>query len=181
MYLLPSTRFHLMVSQTLPSVITALEGLITKYIKKWLKLPRSATWAIIYHPSVLKIPSLGSVKVRAKLSLLASLSRYTDPAVMDMDKVLNDPAFLRRNHIDQGTQDLFQNADRGQPVKPLRNAIKKLTLEKERTKWNEKLQSLQVLQPWRKKQKSGPGLWMSYLKVSYRSFSKLDLTPYPRQ
>ena len=84
--------------QSNPTICT-LEGIITNYIKKWLKLLRSATRAIIYHPSVMNIPSLGSVKVRAKLSLLASLSRSTDPAVMDMDRVLNDTACLQRNDI----------------------------------------------------------------------------------
>ena len=57
-YLIPSTCFHLMVNQTLASTISVLEGTITKYIKKWLKLPRNATRAIIHHPSVVKTPCL---------------------------------------------------------------------------------------------------------------------------
>lgn len=63
-----------------------LEGIITKYIKKLLKLPRSATKGHNLPPISDKIPSLGSVKMRAKLSLLASLDRPTDHAVMDTDK-----------------------------------------------------------------------------------------------
>ena len=82
--------------------------------------------------------------MRAQLSLHASLSRSTDPAVMDMDKVLNDSAFLRRNDVNQETQDLFREADQGQPAKSLQTTIRKLALDKEKAKWNEKLQSLQV-------------------------------------
>ena len=71
-YLIPSTRFHLTANQTLASTISALEGAITKYNKKWLKLSGNATWAITYHPSVVKTPSLASVKARAELSLIVN-------------------------------------------------------------------------------------------------------------
>ena len=118
-YLIPSTHFHLTANQTLASTISALEGAITKYIKKWLKLSRNATQAIIHHPSVVKTPSLASVKVRAKLSLLASLSRFADPTVMEMKNVFNDSAILWRNDVNQEIQDLFQEADQGRPAKSL--------------------------------------------------------------
>ena len=61
-YLIPSTHFHLMVNQTLASTISALEGTITKYIKKWLRLLTNAIWAIIYHPPVVKTPCLVSAR-----------------------------------------------------------------------------------------------------------------------
>ena len=131
-YLIPSTRFHLTANQTLASTISALEGAITKYIKKWLKLSRNATQAIIHHPSVVKTPSLASVKVRAKLSFLASLSRSTDPAMMDMENILNDSAFLWRNDVNQEIQDLFQETDQGRPAKSLQKTIRKLALNKDK-------------------------------------------------
>ena len=143
-YLIPSTRFHLTANQTLASTISALEGAITKYIKKWLKLSRNATQAIIHHPSVVKTPSLASVKVRAKLSLLASLSRFADPTVMEMKNVFNDSAILWRNDVNQEIQDLFREADQGWPAKSLQKTIRKLTLDKKKEKCNEKLPRVQV-------------------------------------
>ena len=48
-----------------------------------------------------------------------------------------------RNDVNQENQDLFREADQGQPVKSLQTTIRKLALDKENL-WNEKLQSLQV-------------------------------------
>lgn len=143
-YLIPSTRFHLTANQTLASTISALEGAITKYIKKWLKLSGNATWAIIHHPSVVKTPSLASVKVRAKLSLLTSFSRSTNPTVMDMENILNDSAFLWRNDVNQEIQDLIQEADQGRPATSLQTTIRKLALDKKKEKCTEKLPRVQV-------------------------------------
>lgn len=44
----------------------------------------------------------------------------------------------------QEIQDWFPEADQGQLAKSLQTTIKKLALDKEEAKWNEKLQSLQV-------------------------------------
>ena len=54
--LIPSCQFHLNVNPPQPSTIATLEKTITRYIKKWLKLPRNATLAVIYHPSLTKTP-----------------------------------------------------------------------------------------------------------------------------
>ena len=143
-YLIPSSHFHLMVNQILPSTISTLEDTITKYIKKWLKLPRNATQAIIFHPSVTKIPTLSSAQIKAKLCLLASLSLSTDPAILEINSIINDQQFLTRNFIPSEAHELFRSLDPLQPKKVLKNSIRKAIIEKEKQKWNEKLSTLQV-------------------------------------
>ena len=112
-YLIPSTRFHLMVNQTLAFTISAMKGTITKYIKKWLKRPRNATRAIIYHPSVVKTSCLASVKVRKTLFARFPQQIHRPHSDGYMDKILNDSAFLCRNDVNQETQDLVKKLTKG--------------------------------------------------------------------
>ena len=130
-YLIPSVCFQMMVDQIQPTTIAPLENLIAKFVKKWLKLPRNATQAIIYQPSVVKTPSLTSMKIRAKLLLLVSLNHSMDLSLTELNTILNDPAFLRRNDISDETSGLFEMVDQGQPDKALKAAIKKTVMEKE--------------------------------------------------
>ena len=55
-YLAPSFHFYLTVNPTSSMSIKKLEAMATKSIKKWLKLRRNATQAILYHPKVLNVP-----------------------------------------------------------------------------------------------------------------------------
>ena len=88
----------------------------------------------------MKTPSLASTKLKAQLSLLASLSRSTDPAILKLNTILNDPGHLWRSEINQPALELHQKAEEGQPRKTLKIAIKKLATEEEKRKCN----SLQV-------------------------------------
>ncbi len=68
-----SFHFHLAVNLTTTS-IKKMEAASTKLIKKWWKLPRNATQAILYHPDVLKVPR-GRLKSRSWLPFFSSLIR----------------------------------------------------------------------------------------------------------
>ena len=50
-YLLPSLYFNLQVNPISSTLLKKLEQTIGTLLKKWLKLPRNATQAILYHPS----------------------------------------------------------------------------------------------------------------------------------
>ena len=63
--------------------ITKLENLATRYLKKWLRLPRSATRAILYYPGVC-CPSISQVSREAKLSLLSCISATGDPQLQQL-------------------------------------------------------------------------------------------------
>ena len=56
-YLAPSTHFYLAVNPTSANAIKKIEASATKALKKWLKLPRNATQATLYHPEVLNVVS----------------------------------------------------------------------------------------------------------------------------
>ena len=49
-YIVALLRFHLSVDTTSEAI--KLQNLATRYLKKWLGLPRSATCAILYYPGV---------------------------------------------------------------------------------------------------------------------------------
>ena len=73
-YILSIIRFHLTIDCIGPSTITKMENLATKYLKRWLRLPRSATRVILYYPGVCSLSISLTVK-NCKLSLLANVSQ----------------------------------------------------------------------------------------------------------
>ena len=67
----------------------------TKSVKKWLKLPRNANQAILYHPKVLNVPKAQNIKVKPKLSLFVALNRSTDQLVQELRPLLSSESFTQ--------------------------------------------------------------------------------------
>ena len=78
-----SICFHLTVDYVCPSAITKMENLAVKYLKQWLRLPRSATRVILYYPGVCS-PSISLVAKHCKLSLLANITQSSDPMLREL-------------------------------------------------------------------------------------------------
>jgi len=51
-YILSLLHFHLGVDAVTPTAILKMESIVTRYLKKWLHLPRSATRVILYYPGI---------------------------------------------------------------------------------------------------------------------------------
>ena len=74
-YLAPSFHYFLAVNQTSTTRIQNLEAVATRKMKKWLNLPRNATQVLLYHPEVMKIPQLSTIKLKAKLTNLTAVMK----------------------------------------------------------------------------------------------------------
>ena len=76
----------------LQSSLQKIHSLATKYLKKWLCLPRNAT---LYHPSGLNCPNIPAIKMQAKISYtnLTSTCIFTYP-----DHLLHELKFQTDNH-----------------------------------------------------------------------------------
>ena len=98
-YLLPSLHFHLQVNPISTTLLQKLEQSIGTMLKKWLKFPRNATQAILYHPSVLAVPSTTSSYTKAKVSYMSSILASSDPAIIELNHLIDSLAFLRRQEI----------------------------------------------------------------------------------
>ena len=48
-YIVSVVRFHLSVDAVTKCTITKMENMATCFLKEWLSLPRSATYAILYY------------------------------------------------------------------------------------------------------------------------------------
>jgi len=80
--------------------ITKLENLATRYLKKWLGLPRCATCAILYYPDIC-CTSLSQVSKEAKLSLLSCISTSGDPQLSELGLQLHlGDAYLQTQDLD---------------------------------------------------------------------------------
>ena len=102
-YLAPSLYFLLMVDLLSEKSLVSIQQKLTKFIKKWLNLPRCCTLATIYHPDVLKLPFLPQYREHAKLSMVSALEATSDPAIKECLSLLSDPKFLERNNIPRDT------------------------------------------------------------------------------
>ena len=127
---------------------------------------QEATRAILYHSGVLKVPSLSSVKFKAKLSLLTSLNCSSDPSIQEINVVFN----LSRE-MALKIKSIYQEVNHQQPKKSLINSTKRLVKENEKESWDGKLQTLQVqgsllIQKRTPAADCGAESWMDYPKDS---------------
>ena len=74
---------HLCVDAVSSWTISRLESIATRFLKKWLKLPCSASRVILYYPGVC-CPSITHVSREAKLSLLSCVSATSDPRLQEL-------------------------------------------------------------------------------------------------
>ena len=63
--------------------ISKMESMVTRYLKKWLHLPRSATRVILYYPGIC-CPSVSHITREAKLSLLSCINASSDPKLQEL-------------------------------------------------------------------------------------------------
>ena len=67
-YVVPSSRFLLTADPIYDNGIRSIQSTATKFIKKWLRLPRNATQAILFHPEALNCSHLPNERLKAKVS-----------------------------------------------------------------------------------------------------------------
>ena len=82
-YIISLLRFCLCVDAVSSCTISKLESIATRFLKKWLKLPRCASRVILYYPGVC-CPSITHVSREAKLSLLSCVSATSDPRLQEL-------------------------------------------------------------------------------------------------
>ena len=120
---------------------------LTKFIKKWLNLPRCLTQAAIYHPDVLQLPFLPQIREQAKLSMVTALEFSSDPFVKELLCLLKDPSFLKRMNIPTSVYSALEAAQRSVnniSMKSVKISAKS-SLKKSHAKfWDDTLDPLQV-------------------------------------
>ena len=68
---------------TSENALAALQRKLTKFMKRWLNLPRCCTLATVYHPEVLDLPFLPHCRKQAKLSMVGALEFSSDPTIKE--------------------------------------------------------------------------------------------------
>lgn len=106
-YLALSLDFLSMVDLIPDKVISKILNKITKFIKRWLNLPRCCTLVSVLHPDVLNIPFLPQVKEETKLSLLTAITQSKDILIIEC---LALPDFLSCNDFPPDGMPLLEAA-----------------------------------------------------------------------
>ena len=96
-----------MVDTFTESSIQNIQKHTTRYLKRWLNLPRSSTLATLFHPEVLNFPFLPHVREFAKLSMLCAIDHSSDAVINELACLLSDPEFRKRQ---QTSIDVLQQA-----------------------------------------------------------------------
>jgi hypothetical protein len=109
-YVAPSLYFLMMVDSFSESFIQNMQKQITKHLKRWLNIPRSATLATLFHPQVLKFPYLPHIRECAQLSMLSAIEHSSDSLINELTCLLTDPEFRKRQHIPPASYDALQVA-----------------------------------------------------------------------
>ena len=154
-YLAPSLHFLLMVDIIPESSILTIQKKITKFIKKWLNLPRCCTLATIFHPMVLNLPFLPQARECAKLSMIVSIGQSKDPLITECISLLNNPDFLSRNQLPQNSIQLLDAARRSACAtsnttkSTIKTQVRKSLRQNHSKHWNNTLDHLQIQSKFR--------------------------------
>ena len=83
-YFVPSIHFLLCLSDITPSQLASIQCQITRFLKSWLKLPKCATLALIFHPKSLGNTHVPRFRELAQLTLVQTVESSLDPLVQDI-------------------------------------------------------------------------------------------------
>ena len=87
-----SIRFFLSVNPIPSTIISKMQAMGMKKLKRWLGLTRSTTIAVIHHPDVLGVPFLPQLQSKAKLTFLSSVMSSDDPMIQEItNAALDEP------------------------------------------------------------------------------------------
>ena len=171
--MVPSSCFLLAVE---PISASGVESTATRFIKRWLNLPRNATQAILFHPTILNCPHLKSEKVKAKISQLAALYSTTDKMIHEIHFELSNPNFMKSLHIPKEAVDLIHLSPTS--LKPnicpniLVLSLNRLLLNTGTHTYQLFLFKINFQNPlfWNKNVRFGKELWMVCQLTNYLSF-----------
>ena len=115
-----------MVDLISENALATLQCKLTKFIKRWLNLPRCCTLATVYHPEVLNLPFLPHCRKQAKLSMVGALEFSSDPTIKECLTLLKDPEFLKRLDIPRDTCTILEAArESPSPRQPLNEKLRR--------------------------------------------------------
>ena len=99
-YVISLLHFHLSVDAVTKGAVTKMENMTTRYLKRWLGLPKSATRAVLYYPGMC-YPSISQVSRQARLSLLSYIDASSDYQLQELGLQLHvGDAYLQTHASD---------------------------------------------------------------------------------
>jgi len=138
-YIVSLLCFHLSLDAVTKGAVTKMENLATRYLKKWLSLPRSVICAILYYPGMC-CPSITQVSRQAKLSLLSCISTTSDIQLQELGLQL----YLGDSYLQTNDSILSEAQSQLPMARHLYLQWKKLAVAHERLNYDEHLDTLSV-------------------------------------
>ena len=150
-YLAPSLHFYLAIDDIPEETIKRLQTRVNKIVKKWLNLPRSATLATVYHPSVLALPFFPHARLnfKAKVDYLHAISTSRNPLLSELSQSLstqNLPMSIPPPSFDilQSARDSIGHLPFVKPASQLKKVTRHLIQAHQASYWDTHLETLAV-------------------------------------
>uniref|UniRef100_A0A1X7UX59 Reverse transcriptase domain-containing protein n=1 Tax=Amphimedon queenslandica TaxID=400682 RepID=A0A1X7UX59_AMPQE len=142
-YLAPAIQFHLSVDKISAGVTKKIQRRATSLLKKWLKIPRCATLAVLFHPEILNIPYLPHLLEKSKLRFLSLPSLSHDHNIKSLSTLISDPKFLESENVPPKVAEIISTSNPPNKLSELRLLLKQLRTS-HIFEWNSSLESLTV-------------------------------------
>ena len=147
-YVATSVFFLLAVDAISESTIKSIQSGATRFIKKWLNLPRCATLASVFHPEVLNRPFLPQLRERAKLAFVSQVEATKDPLIKQALVVIQTPEYQQLQSIPTQCISVLEAAKRSvasiNPKANLKKAAQSILKEHHAEQWSSTLDDLLV-------------------------------------
>ncbi len=125
-YLAPSTQFHLAVDRISLNAIKKIQCRITSLLKQWLRIPKCATLASLFHPESMNLPYLPHLLEKCKLRLLSIPSLSIDHNISSLTSLVRDPSFLDAEMVPSNISKIITTNDPPSKSSDLRSLLKTL-------------------------------------------------------
>ena len=148
-YLAPSLHLYLAIEDIPEETIKQVQAKVNKIVKKWLNLPRSATLAALYHPTVLGLPFFPHLRPKAKVDYLRAITTTSDPLLQELAQSFstqNLPSSIPPASLDllKSARESIKDLPPSKPALQLKHATRKVTEAHQVTHWDNHLDTLSV-------------------------------------
>ena len=150
-YLLPSSKFTLTVHSLSQTSLKKLDDLTTRYLKRWVDLPQSATRAILHSQQFLAIKTISHIYRESQSTAFISSKLQADSNVQNVleSRLERESQWIRKRSTIVESENLFQKIVENTPeiskVEIIKKKAKTEINEEMKDHWNNHLKSL-VLQ-----------------------------------
>ena len=143
-YLLPASRFMLTVHTISSTNLDRIDALTRKYLKKWMKLPPSATAAVLHSPNFTSIKTVRHLYQESQACAYVSSRLKADALVNTAldSRLEREKTWTRKKSIIVENENILKKIKNKEDLTKAKKETKSIIRNEIKEKWNDKVKSL---------------------------------------